>query len=100
MKKSKKDSKINWAKVDAYVNTPADYEEIPEWTDEMFDAADLYVGGTLIRRGRGRPRKPVKAKSISLRLDPAVEKRFRAMGKGWQTRINTILREWAAKHPL
>jgi uncharacterized protein (DUF4415 family) len=102
MKKSRKNSKTNWAKVDAYVNTPADYEEIPELTKEWFDAADLYYGNTLIRRGRGRPKKPAKAraKTISLRLDPKIDAYFRATGKGWQTRINNILGEWAKKHPL
>jgi uncharacterized protein (DUF4415 family) len=96
MKKSKKDSKTNWAKADAYVNKPADYEELPEWTDAMFESADLYVGKNLIRRGR--PKKAVRAKSISLRLDPLVEKHFRAMGKGWQTQINKVLSEWVNKY--
>jgi len=102
MKKSKKSSKTNWAKVDAYVNTPADYEEIPELTKEWFEAADLYYGNTLIRRGRGRPKKPARSKSrnISLRLDPKVDAYLRATGKGWQTRINKILLSYMKKHPL
>jgi uncharacterized protein (DUF4415 family) len=103
MKKSKKNSKTDWVKADAYVNTPADYDESPEWTAEMFERADLYHGEKLIRRGkRGRPRKAQrsKAKTISLRLNPKVNSYFRATGKGWQTRINTILQQWIAKHPL
>jgi|GEM_PF-3186466 len=27
-------------------------DDSPEWTDEMFDRADLYEGDRLIRRGR------------------------------------------------
>ncbi len=102
MKKNGKDSKTNWSKADAYQNTTADYEELPEWTDEMFDAADLYYGNMLIRRGRGRPKKSAKAraKSISLRLDPKIDAYFRATGKGWQTRINKILADWVKKHPM
>ena len=97
MRKSKKNSRTNWAKVDAYVNTPADYEEIPELTDEWFDKASLYIGGQLIRRGR--PKKAVTAKTVAIRLDPEVEKRFRAMGKGWQTEINKVLKNWVKRHP-
>ena len=42
---------------------------------------------------RGRPFADVTKTSISLRLDPDVLEYFRATGRGWQTRINSILRE-------
>jgi uncharacterized protein (DUF4415 family) len=44
-----------------------------------------------IRRSRGRPPVPAPKKLISLRLDPAVIEKFKATGKGWQSRINDIL---------
>ena len=83
-------------KVDAYVLGPKDYEEIPELTEEWFRTADIYEGGKLIRRGRppsSDPKQPV-----SLRLDPDVLAHFRRSGRGWQSRINAVLRK-AAKLP-
>ncbi len=83
-------------KVDAYVLTRKDYEEIPELTDEWFKRADLYKGGKLIRRGRPPSASPKQ--STSLRLDPDVITYFRRGGRGWQSRINAALRK-AAKLP-
>ncbi len=69
------------------------------WTDEMFRKAAVYKGDTLIRpasgtlKSIGRPPKENPKKQVTLRLDPEVLERFRAMGKGWQSRINKALRE-------
>ncbi len=46
-----------------------------------------------IRRSRGRPVVEVRKQQISLRLDPDVIAKFKATGKGWQARINDILKE-------
>jgi len=83
-------------KVDAYVLGPKDYEEIPELTDEWFRRADVYDGGKLVRRGR--PPSPARKRAVSLRLDPDVIAHFRRGGRGWQSRINALLRK-AAKLP-
>lgn len=94
-----KNSKIigsDLKKVDAYVLGPKDYEEIPELSEEWFRSADMYVGGKLVRRGR--PPSPAPKQPISLRLDPDVVAHFRRGGRGWQGRINAILRK-AAKLP-
>jgi uncharacterized protein (DUF4415 family) len=53
------------------------------------DAADL---GRRVRR-RGRPTLDAPKRLVSLRLDPEVIDRFRATGRGWQSRINEVLRE-------
>ncbi len=95
MKESKKNFGSDFTKVDAHVITPKEHQEIPEWTDEMFEAADLYHGDTLIRRGRPRSATPKQA--IKLRLDAEILAAFRATGKSWQTRINDALREWLGK---
>ena len=42
---------------------------------------------------RGRPRKAQPKISTTVRLDPEVLEYFRATGKGWQTRLNEVLRE-------
>ena len=44
------------------------------------------------RRGRGKQKAPLKV-LISLRLDADLVERFRASGAGWQTRLNTLLRQ-------
>lgn len=74
-----------------------DPDDAPEWTDEMFERADLYIGETLIRRGRPKAETPKQA--INIRLSPEVLARFRATGKGWQTRIDAALKDWLATHP-
>jgi uncharacterized protein (DUF4415 family) len=84
-------------KVDAHVITPEEYEEIPEWTEEMFERADYYDGGKLVRRGRPRADHPKVA--ISIRLSEDVLNQFKAAGPGWQSRIDAALKEWLAQHP-
>jgi uncharacterized protein (DUF4415 family) len=73
-----------------------DPDDAPEWTNEMFERADLYHGDKLIRRGR--PPSANRKQALKLRIDPDVIEHFRATGPGWQTRINDALRH-AAKLP-
>ncbi|MEO5327390.1 MAG: hypothetical protein H7829_04015 [Magnetococcus sp. THC-1_WYH] len=40
--------RTDWSKVDAHVIRPEEYEELPEWTDDMFEAADVRIGGQLV----------------------------------------------------
>ena len=74
-------------------NAWVDPDDAPEWTDEMFERADLYHGDRLIRRGRPPLDNPKKA--LKLRIDADVVEHFRATGPGWQTRINDALRRAA-----
>jgi uncharacterized protein (DUF4415 family) len=50
-----------------------------------------------LRRKRGRPPAEAPKKQITLRLDQDVIDHFRSTGRGWQTRINAILRKAVAK---
>ena len=52
MKENKKNLGSDLAKVDAHVVQPEEYEELPEWTDEMFDRAAVYIRGNRVRRSR------------------------------------------------
>ncbi len=69
-----------------------------EWTEEDFKNArpfsemfpDLMES---IRKSRGRPMVEARKQQVSLRLDPDVIAKFKATGKGWQGRINAILKE-------
>ncbi len=77
-------------------------EENPEWTSEDFRRArpaleviaEVFgpeAAASLARRGR--PAKPDRKVNQTLRIDPDVLEAFRQEGKGWQTRINQVLRE-------
>jgi uncharacterized protein (DUF4415 family) len=75
-------------------------DENPEWT-----AADVArakrisaLRGTLQRKLRGRPKAAVTKERITIRLSPEVVGAFRATGEGWQTRIDSALRDWLKRH--
>ena len=53
---------------------------------------------TAFKKSLGRPISENPKKSISIRLSPDVLEYFRATGKGWQTRINEVLKEHVALH--
>jgi uncharacterized protein (DUF4415 family) len=74
-----------------------DPDDAPHLTREWFAKADWYVGETLVRRGRGRPRSPAAKKQVTIRLEPELLERLRATGPGWQARIGEAVREWLAK---
>ena len=97
MTENRRISASDLAKSDTREPTAADYEEIPELTDEWFARADLYIGETLIRRGR--PKSASRKEAINIRLSPEVLARFKATGRGWQTRIDRALKDWLAAHP-
>ena len=76
-----------------------DRDEAPEWTDEMFDRAEISFKGHILREAngtltkRGRPPLGDAAKvQQSLRLSPEVLDYFRSTGPGWQARIDDVLR--------
>ncbi|MBN8478532.1 MAG: BrnA antitoxin family protein [Burkholderiales bacterium] len=53
---------------------------------------------TAIRRTRGPNKRPAK-EQVAIRLDQDVVGALRASGPGWQTRVNTALKEWLASTP-
>ncbi len=52
-----------------------------------------------LRRTRGPNKMPTK-EQVAIRLDPEVVGAFRASGPGWQTRVNSVLKEWLASQPV
>lgn len=63
---------------------------------ERGEYAAVHTPETIAARKRGRPVGSVKAApkvALNLRVDPDVLAVLRATGPGWQTRVNTILRE-------
>ena len=71
--------------------------ENPEWTEEDFRNARPFAEVfpelmESINRARGRPKLEAPKKLVTLRLDQDVVEKFRATGKGWQSRINEVLK--------
>lgn len=80
-----------------YTKEEWDELDIPELTDEELAQArpfaEVYPDlAESIRRSRGRPKVDSPRQQISLRLDPDVIEKFKATGKGWQSRINDVLK--------
>ncbi|MCI5151021.1 MAG: hypothetical protein D3916_16840, partial [Candidatus Electrothrix sp. MAN1_4] len=46
------------------------------------------------------PTEKVRKSSVPVGLDEAVVASFRATGRGWQARINEVLRDWLKEHNL
>jgi uncharacterized protein (DUF4415 family) len=71
--------------------------DAPEATDEQLAQAKPFAEvfpdlAESIKRGRGRPAVAKPLRQISIRLDPDVIDKFKATGKGWQNRINQVLK--------
>jgi len=73
-----------------------DPDDAPELDADFFARADLYDGSTLIRRGR--PRSDITKVALTVRYDRDVVEAFRAIGAGWQTKMNDVLRNWVKRH--
>lgn len=77
-------SKTDWNRVDALDDDNIDFSECPEITEEMF--ANAVVRKEL---------KPVpRKKQVTLRLDADILNWFRSQGRGYQTKINSLLRAY------
>ncbi len=76
----KKQSRTDWARVDALRDQEIDYSEIPELGDDFFKNAVL--------------RMPEPKTLVTLRLDRDVLEWFKKQGPRYQTRINALLRAY------
>jgi uncharacterized protein (DUF4415 family) len=100
MSEKKRVIKSDPRKTDSYQLHQRDHDETPELTEEDFARGVWHRGGKPMPHGpRGRPKSKNPKRPVSLRLDPDVLAHFRRSGRGWQSRINTVLRK-AAKLPV
>jgi uncharacterized protein (DUF4415 family) len=76
--------------------------DAPELTDErlaaMRPATEVFPESFFesideMRRSRGRPPSANPKRPVTIRLDADVIDRFKATGKGWQSRMNEVLRK-------
>ena len=80
--KPQKLSKEAKERFDALKDEDIDFSDIPEITDEMWENAVIM-----------RP-EDWKKRQLTLRLDPDIIDFFKAQGKGYQTRMNNVLRAY------
>jgi uncharacterized protein (DUF4415 family) len=82
------EGQTDWVRVDALCAEDIDTSEHPEMTPEMFAKA-------VARKGL----KPIPRKQqVTLRLDTDVLQWFKDQGKGYQSRINALLRAYMEAH--
>lgn len=79
------EGKTDWARVDAMTDEDIEraMRDDPDWQDFMdidWSKAKMVI--------------PDRKKAISIRLDPDIIDFFQATGKGYQTRINSVLRHF------
>jgi uncharacterized protein (DUF4415 family) len=79
------EDKTDWARVDAMTDEDIEraMRDDPDWKDHMdidWSKAKMVI--------------PDRKKAISIRLDPDIIDFFQATGKGYQTRINAVLRHF------
>lgn len=87
-KNSQTTNQTDWKRIDALRDEDIDVSEHPEMTAEMFAKA-------IARKGlQPLPRKH----QLTLRLDADVLEWFKGLGKGYQTRINELLRAYMEAH--
>ena len=61
------------------------------------DVTELLASGKARIISRGRPKKANPKKSVNIRFSSDVLARLRASGRGWQTKVDEVMREWLDK---
>jgi len=80
-----------------------------EWTDEDFARAlparealpkifPPEIAAAMLKP-RGQPKPETPKVHLNLSLDADVVDGFKATGRGWQSRMNQVLRDWIRAHP-
>jgi uncharacterized protein (DUF4415 family) len=80
----RKKSRTDWARVDAMRDDDIDLADIPELDESFFKNAVI--------------RLPGKKVPVTIRLDREVLEWFKAQGKGYQSRINALLKAYKEAH--
>ena len=86
--KKEESGETDWKRIDAMKDEDIDFSDIPEITPEMFARAVLRRNFKPIRR----------KKQLTLRVDSDVVDWYKKQGRGYQTRINSLLRAYMKEH--
>jgi uncharacterized protein (DUF4415 family) len=74
----------NFSRLDAMQDSDIDYSEIPELGEEFFKVASMPI--------------PPKKEQLTIRIDSDLLDWLKQHGRGYHTRINTILRAYMQLH--
>lgn len=88
-------SMTDWARLNREVTAGIEPDILHPEDSEATDAE--YVAARAKRR-TGRPVSVIHKTPVSLRLSEDVLTFFRDGGKGWQSRIEKVLRDWITEH--
>lgn len=78
-----KPSRTDWKRLSTMDDKDIDTDDMPALGDDFFSQAQLHL--------------PTK-KPVTIRLDADVLDWFKHQGKGYQTKINTLLRRYMESH--
>jgi uncharacterized protein (DUF4415 family) len=95
----------NWDKVKSLTDeeiihdsdSPSTSEE--DWTTAFVSHSAYQLHSETTKRKRGANKLPTK-EQVAIRFDEEVLAYFRSTGKGWQTRMNEVLKEWVKQHAV
>jgi uncharacterized protein (DUF4415 family) len=79
-----KKSQTDWERLDALKNEDIDYSDIPELDEQFWANAKVVM--------------PPRKKQLTLRIDEDVLAWMKGQGRGYQSRINAILRAYYEAH--
>jgi uncharacterized protein (DUF4415 family) len=79
-----RESRTDWNQLKKMPDSDIDFSDVPKLSKSFFSGAQV--------------RMPKRKKAVSLRLDPDVLDWFKHEGKGYQTKINAVLRSYAEAH--
>ena len=80
----KRKSETDWNRIDSMKDEDIDLSDIPEMGDEFFKNATVMM--------------PEPKASVTLRVDREVLEWFKCRGKGYQTRMNAVLKAYVTAH--
>jgi uncharacterized protein (DUF4415 family) len=73
-------SKTNYKRINKLSDKDIDYSDIPETDEEFWSDADIFF--------------PTKKTHVSIRLDDDIISWFKQFGRGYQTKINSVLKSY------
>ena len=79
-----RESRTDWGYLETMSDSEIDVSDIPKLDKRFFEHAHI--------------RLPKKKHSVSLRMDPDVLEWFKHQGRGYQTRINAVLKAYVHAH--
>lgn len=82
--------KTDWARVRAMTDAEIDFSDSPEISPEQFAKAVIHMALPL----------PKQKARLTMRLDSDILDWFKSQGRGYQTKINALLRAYKDAHAV